>query len=229
MVRDARWTSAAGIPERGSILRDSRAGSRAYDHPPEIEYDGFCHCLIVLKAQRNRAIARRKECGGDENLSPLLVLAAAGMAGPPPARRPGRRLPSKCTICSLPRPTGPSRNTHGRACPIRWDRFPMPRRTLFAEFDRLRILQSQFLTSNDSFLDFHKPDADPVVKKQFEAKLDESGEGLHDALLKMIRTIPMRFSPPCCGWPGIPTHSRHDRAAEFLAALAGGETEPRLC
>jgi hypothetical protein len=54
---------------------------------------------------------------------------------------------------------------------------------LFAEFDRLRILQSQFLTSNESFLDFHKPDADPAVKKQFEAKLDEA-ERLDTAALK---------------------------------------------
>ncbi len=54
---------------------------------------------------------------------------------------------------------------------------------LFAEFDRLRILQSQFLTSNESFLDFHRPEADPVIKKQFEAKLDEA-ERLDDAARK---------------------------------------------
>jgi hypothetical protein len=54
---------------------------------------------------------------------------------------------------------------------------------LFDEFDRLRILQSQFLTNDDNFFDFHKPDADPKVKLQFEAKLAEA-EKMDEAALK---------------------------------------------
>lgn len=54
---------------------------------------------------------------------------------------------------------------------------------LFDEFDRLRILQSQFLTDDESFLDFRKPNADPKVKMQFEAKLAE-GERLDQAALR---------------------------------------------
>ena len=42
---------------------------------------------------------------------------------------------------------------------------------LFDEYDRLRILQSEFLTNDDNFFDFHKPDADPKVKAQFDAAL----------------------------------------------------------
>jgi hypothetical protein len=54
---------------------------------------------------------------------------------------------------------------------------------LFDEFDRLRILQSEFLTDDSSFFDFHKPDADPKVKAQFEAALDRSRQ-LSDAALQ---------------------------------------------
>src|SRR5258708_4889003 len=39
---------------------------------------------------------------------------------------------------------------------------------LFSEFDRLKILQSEFWVEDQPFLDFHKPPADPLVKKQFE-------------------------------------------------------------
>lgn len=56
---------------------------------------------------------------------------------------------------------------------------------LFSEFDRLNILQSEFLTSDDSFLDFHKPDADPQVKIQFEAKLAQAQQLSEAALLKL--------------------------------------------
>jgi len=55
---------------------------------------------------------------------------------------------------------------------------------LFGEFDRLKILQSEFLTQDDSFLDFHKPDADPKVKIQFEAKLDQTHRLSEAALRK---------------------------------------------
>jgi hypothetical protein len=54
---------------------------------------------------------------------------------------------------------------------------------LFSEFDRLKILQSQFLTDDDSILDFHKPDADPRVKMQFEASLAKAQQ-LSEAALK---------------------------------------------
>lgn len=42
---------------------------------------------------------------------------------------------------------------------------------LFSEFDRLKILQSQFWTDDNNFLDFHKPDADPNIRIRFEAAL----------------------------------------------------------
>ncbi len=43
---------------------------------------------------------------------------------------------------------------------------------LFSEFDRLRILQSEFWVHDEPLMDFHKPDADPAVKRQFEAALE---------------------------------------------------------
>lgn len=42
---------------------------------------------------------------------------------------------------------------------------------LFAEFDRLHILQSEFFVQNDTFLDRAKPAADPMVRKKFELEL----------------------------------------------------------
>jgi hypothetical protein len=42
---------------------------------------------------------------------------------------------------------------------------------LFSEFDRLHILESQFLTDDENFFDFHKLNADPAVKQRFEAAL----------------------------------------------------------
>lgn len=42
---------------------------------------------------------------------------------------------------------------------------------LFGEFERLRILQSQFFVSNTSFFGFHRPNADPKVKQEFESAL----------------------------------------------------------
>ena len=60
---------------------------------------------------------------------------------------------------------------------------------LFSEFDRLRILQSQFLTDDDNFLDFRKPDADPEVKKQFEVALAKTHE-LAEARLRVAPDDP---------------------------------------
>lgn len=53
---------------------------------------------------------------------------------------------------------------------------------LFAEFDRLRILQAQFFTDDESFLGRNKPTADPVVKQRFEADLAK-GQQLADRIL----------------------------------------------
>ena len=53
---------------------------------------------------------------------------------------------------------------------------------LFSEFDRLRILQSEFWVHDEPLMDFRKPDADPAVKRKFEAAL-ERGQRLVDAQL----------------------------------------------
>lgn len=45
---------------------------------------------------------------------------------------------------------------------------------LFSEFDRLDILRSEFLTQDQSILDFRKPKTDPAVKKQFTEALERS-------------------------------------------------------
>jgi hypothetical protein len=54
---------------------------------------------------------------------------------------------------------------------------------LFSEFDRLKILQSEFWVEDQPFLDLHKPAADPAVKKQFEAELARA-QKLTDAALR---------------------------------------------
>jgi hypothetical protein len=46
---------------------------------------------------------------------------------------------------------------------------------LFFEFDRLKVLRSEFLTDNHSFLTEHKLNADPAVKAAFESNLRKSG------------------------------------------------------
>ena len=43
---------------------------------------------------------------------------------------------------------------------------------LFAEFDRLHILQSEFFTHEQHFITDHKLAPDPAVKREFEAALD---------------------------------------------------------
>ncbi len=53
---------------------------------------------------------------------------------------------------------------------------------LFAEFDRLHILQSEFFVRNDSFLSRAKPAPDPMVKKEFELELAR-GQKLVDGKL----------------------------------------------
>jgi len=54
---------------------------------------------------------------------------------------------------------------------------------LFFEFERLNVLRSDFLASNKSFLSPRRLDADPNVKRDFEAALAR-GKALSDALLK---------------------------------------------
>lgn len=45
---------------------------------------------------------------------------------------------------------------------------------LFAEFDRLHILQSEFFLQNDAFLNRTRPSPDPKLKQAFEADLHRS-------------------------------------------------------
>lgn len=47
---------------------------------------------------------------------------------------------------------------------------------LFAEFDRLRILQSEFFTDDNTFLHHNKLAADPAVKSEFEQALQRAGQ-----------------------------------------------------
>jgi len=54
---------------------------------------------------------------------------------------------------------------------------------LFAEFDRMRILQSEFFASNDGFLHMRKLDPDPVLKSRFEEALAKE-QALADAVLR---------------------------------------------
>ncbi len=54
---------------------------------------------------------------------------------------------------------------------------------LFFEFERLNVLRSEFLTNDKSFLTPHRLNADPNVKRNFEAALARS-KTLSDAMLK---------------------------------------------
>ncbi len=47
---------------------------------------------------------------------------------------------------------------------------------LFSEFDRLRILQSEFFVDNNSFFSMHRSTADPAVKAGFDQDLHRSEE-----------------------------------------------------
>jgi len=53
---------------------------------------------------------------------------------------------------------------------------------LFAEFDRLHILQSELFVRNDSFLNRAKPAPDPMVRRKFELELAR-GKKLGDGIL----------------------------------------------
>ena len=53
---------------------------------------------------------------------------------------------------------------------------------LFAEFDRLGILESEFFTSDKTFRNAHKLDPDPEARRQFEAELAKSDQLANRAL-----------------------------------------------
>jgi hypothetical protein len=55
---------------------------------------------------------------------------------------------------------------------------------LFSEFDRLKILQSEFWIEDQPFLDFHKPPADPAIKKRFETAIAKAQRLVAVALKK---------------------------------------------
>ena len=81
---------------------------------------------------------------------------------------------ARCTICSSMRRTRPSTSGRRRTRRTRSVRCPTRRRILFAEFDRLHILQSEFFSENDNFLNMHKLSPDPQVKHEFESALNQS-------------------------------------------------------
>lgn len=56
---------------------------------------------------------------------------------------------------------------------------------LFAEFDRLHILQSEFFVQDSNFVRAKKIAADPAVRKAFDADLDRS-QKLADGVLSMM-------------------------------------------
>ena len=47
---------------------------------------------------------------------------------------------------------------------------------LFGEFDRLKILQAEFFTRNESFFNLRKPPVDPSVKRRFDETLVTAGD-----------------------------------------------------
>src|SRR5579884_479189 len=55
---------------------------------------------------------------------------------------------------------------------------------LYSEFDRLRILQSEYFVENDSFFGMRKLSADPTVKRKFEDDLARTKELAASALQK---------------------------------------------
>jgi hypothetical protein len=54
---------------------------------------------------------------------------------------------------------------------------------LYSEFDRLKILQSEFFVDNNAFLHRHSGTPDPVAKREFEGALSHS-TALAEAILK---------------------------------------------
>lgn len=55
---------------------------------------------------------------------------------------------------------------------------------LFSEFDRLHILESEFFTNDDAYVERKKLTADPQAKQAFLAELDKSDRLAGDALAK---------------------------------------------
>jgi hypothetical protein len=69
---------------------------------------------------------------------------------------------------------------------------------LFAEFDRLNILQSELFVSNERFLARQKPQPDPNVKKAFEAELAHAAELVGRALARSPRDPNALFAKLLC-------------------------------
>lgn len=77
---------------------------------------------------------------------------------------------------------------------------------LFNEFDRLKILQSQFFVEDDLFRSMKKPSADPHLKEKFEDDLAK-GKRLSDAVIHQ---------------PAQDPQSRKEKDAEFAQILRIG-------
>ena len=58
---------------------------------------------------------------------------------------------------------------------------------LFGEFERLKILQSEFFTHNESFFNFRRPPSDPSVKRRF----DEAMNTARDLAATRLRQAPL--------------------------------------
>ncbi len=65
---------------------------------------------------------------------------------------------------------------------------------LYAEFDRLHILQSEFFTDDDSFVARTKPTPDPQVKRSFEAALSRAAQLSAKVLARSPGDVNARFA-----------------------------------
>ncbi len=80
---------------------------------------------------------------------------------------------------------------------------------LFAEFDRLHILQSEFFAEDENFLSMHKLTPDPQVKREFESALNRA------------KTIEASASQRASGEPDMmfATVMTHGLASDYLAMV----------
>lgn len=65
---------------------------------------------------------------------------------------------------------------------------------LFAEFDRLHILQSEFFLHDDAFLNRKKPEPDPKLKSSFDAELRQSQQLADHALAQDASNANAQFA-----------------------------------
>ena len=70
---------------------------------------------------------------------------------------------------------------------------------LFAEFDRLHILQSEFFTHDQHFITDHKLQPDSGVKRQFEAALREGARLVSKNAERPERAVREYSSQRACG------------------------------